>query len=74
MVPVTFFLPRGAAVLCASAAAEPADKGDRDGLVRRLDAGLEKAARYLVSKQSADGAWRSETYGACATALRSRPW
>ena len=28
------------------------------------DAALEKAARYLVSKQSADGAWRSETYGA----------
>ena len=29
-----------------------------------LDAALEKAARYLVAKQSADGAWRSETYGA----------
>ena len=33
-------------------------------MVRRLDAALEKAARYLVSKQSADGAWRSGTYGA----------
>jgi len=44
----------------------PANAADRDGgeLVRRLDAGLEKAARFLVSKQSADGAWRSETYGA----------
>ncbi len=52
--------------LCASAAAaaEPADKGDRAAMVRRLDAALEKAARYLVSKQSADGAWRSGTYGA----------
>jgi hypothetical protein len=30
----------------------------------RLDAGLASAARYLVRKQSRDGAWRSETYGA----------
>lgn len=29
-----------------------------------VDAALEKAARYLISKQSPDGAWRSETYGA----------
>jgi len=32
-------------------------------LVARLDASLAKAAQYLVSKQSDDGAWRSETYG-----------
>jgi squalene-hopene/tetraprenyl-beta-curcumene cyclase len=31
---------------------------------RRVDVALQKAARYLVSKQSPDGAWRSETYGA----------
>src|SRR4051812_11800138 len=30
----------------------------------RIDDGLKKAALYLLSKQSADGAWRSETYGA----------
>jgi len=29
-----------------------------------IDAALARAARYLVSKQSPDGAWRSETYGA----------
>ncbi len=32
---------------------------DRTELPRRLDAALEKATRYLVSKQSLDGAWRS---------------
>jgi hypothetical protein len=35
----------------------------RDGLAPRVDAALEKAAKYLISKQSPDGAWRSETYG-----------
>ena len=37
---------------------------DRSDLLRRIDASLEKAGRYLVNKQSPDGAWRSETYGA----------
>jgi squalene-hopene/tetraprenyl-beta-curcumene cyclase len=36
--------------------------GDEAAL--RTDAALGKAAHYLVSKQSPDGAWRSETYGA----------
>jgi hypothetical protein len=31
---------------------------------RDVDTALHKAAHYLVSRQSADGAWRSETYGA----------
>jgi len=31
--------------------------------VARIDASLERAARYMVAKQSPDGAWRSETYG-----------
>jgi squalene-hopene/tetraprenyl-beta-curcumene cyclase len=35
----------------------------REDLAPRVDAALEKAARFLISKQSADGAWRSETYG-----------
>ena len=30
---------------------------------RRVDVALRKAARYLVSNQSPDGAWRSEVYG-----------
>jgi len=37
---------------------------NRSALVKEIDASLEKAGRYLVAKQSADGAWRSETYGA----------
>lgn len=32
-------------------------------LVKRIDGALAKAAGFLVSKQSDDGAWRSETYG-----------
>lgn len=35
--------------------------GDR---VARIDRALAKAGRYLVAKQSSDGAWRSEVYGA----------
>ena len=54
----------GALLLVLLASAADAEDRDRADLVRRLDAALEKAARYLVSKQSADGAWRSETYGA----------
>ncbi|MGD0655987.1 MAG: hypothetical protein ABSA16_16750 [Thermoguttaceae bacterium] len=48
-------------LLASSAKAEDRDVTD---LTRRLDAALDKAARFLLSKQSADGAWRSETYGA----------
>ena len=36
---------------------------DRAALVTRIDRGLELAGKYLLDKQSADGAWRSETYG-----------
>ncbi len=32
-------------------------------LADRIDAGLLKAAHFLVAAQSADGAWRSDTYG-----------
>lgn len=34
-----------------------------EGLVKRIDAALGAAARFLVGTQSEDGAWRSETYG-----------
>lgn len=34
------------------------------GLVARIDTSLDLAGRYLISKQSPDGGWRSETYGA----------
>ena len=33
-------------------------------LLSRIDASLASAARFLLRKQSGDGAWRSETYGA----------
>jgi hypothetical protein len=36
----------------------------REELVSRLDKALTSAARYLIKKQSPDGAWLSETYGA----------
>jgi squalene-hopene/tetraprenyl-beta-curcumene cyclase len=35
----------------------------RAALPDRVDGALGRAARYIVSKQSADGSWRSETYG-----------
>lgn len=32
-------------------------------LISRIDASLGRAGRFLVKRQSADGGWRSETYG-----------
>jgi len=43
--------------------AEGAPTGEQAELLRRIDGSLAAAALYLVSKQSPDGAWRSETYG-----------
>ena len=34
-----------------------------DDLIARIDASLARVAEFIVSKQSDDGAWRSETYG-----------
>jgi squalene-hopene/tetraprenyl-beta-curcumene cyclase len=45
---------------CAANAEAPAG-GNSD---QRIEAALVRGAKYLVSKQSPDGAWRSETYGA----------
>lgn len=36
---------------------------ERPALVSRIDVSQELASKYLVQKQSPDGAWRSETYG-----------
>jgi len=49
-------------ILLACAAAAETPSGDE--AAGRAEAALRKAAEYLVSKQSSDGAWRSETYGA----------
>jgi len=48
-------------LLACTASAESPTGGES---ACRVDIALQKAARYLVSKQSPDGAWRSETYGA----------
>ena len=45
---------------CAARAESPRGGEPAD----RIDAALRKAARFLLEKQSPDGAWRSETYGA----------
>lgn len=49
-----------AVLLVHAPSAPPAD----DELVARIDAALARSGRFLVEAQSADGAWRSETYGA----------
>ena len=56
------WLPIAIAALLAVRIAAADD--NRADLVRRIDASLEKATRYLIAAQSPDGAWRSETYGA----------
>lgn len=50
-----------AVVLCAATAGWAQETAD---LVDRIDTALAKSGKYLISKQSPDGAWRSETYGA----------
>ena len=50
-----------AALLAVHVAAADDNRAD---LLRRIDASVEKATRYLIAAQSPDGAWRSETYGA----------
>jgi squalene-hopene/tetraprenyl-beta-curcumene cyclase len=53
-----------ALAFCTQTQAAPAAQADsQPDLVARIDTALAKAARYMLSKQSADGAWRSETYG-----------
>jgi squalene-hopene/tetraprenyl-beta-curcumene cyclase len=52
-----------AGCVLAAAVASGGDVTVRGGQVPSIDAALGRSARYLVSKQSRDGAWRSETYG-----------
>jgi hypothetical protein len=47
-----------------AAVALPGCRAGNAELVARIDTSLEIAGRYLISKQSPDGAWRSQTYGA----------
>ncbi len=56
-------------VMLVAAAAGAADGAPLESdqaapaLVERIDESLRRAGDYLVGRQSADGAWRSETYG-----------
>jgi hypothetical protein len=50
------------ALLCM--AATGCEQPPPQDLRSRVEIAMERAARYLISKQAADGTWRSETYGA----------
>ena len=39
------------------------DNRERSLRIERIDAAMANAARFMIEKQSPDGAWRSETYG-----------
>ena len=54
-----------AAAWLSLAAAGCAPPGD--ALTRRIDAALARAGRFLTARQSPDGTWRSDTYGAFKT-------
>ena len=43
-------------------------------LVRRINASLARAGRFLIEQQSDDGAWYSETYGALRTGPTLTPY
>ena len=57
------FLAAGCGTDGSDAPATAAKGQGAGGLVPRIDASLARAARYLVGKQSPDGAWRSQVYG-----------
>ncbi|MHC4981762.1 MAG: prenyltransferase/squalene oxidase repeat-containing protein [Planctomycetota bacterium] len=43
-------------------------------LIARIDQSLAQAGRFLISKQSPDGAWRSQTYGALRVGSALTPY
>ncbi|MHC4219340.1 MAG: hypothetical protein ACYSU7_12905 [Planctomycetota bacterium] len=59
----TFALALGG-LLCV--AATGCGQPPPEDLRSRVERGMDRAARYLISQQSADGTWRSRTYGALA--------
>ena len=50
-----------------------ANLAGRTSLQKQIDEALEKAAAYLVSKQSPEGPWRSETYGVLTDGITLTP-
>jgi len=57
------FLSGCAALGAAAIAGSTAKPGERKPLPLRIEAALDRACDYLIAHQSADGAWRSTTYG-----------
>ena len=49
---------------CATPSSSSPSRAPDGPLVTRLDRALARGAGYLIGRRSADGAWRSETYGA----------
>jgi hypothetical protein len=47
----------------SSLTTNPAGQDDRGSRIERVDRALAVAAEFLVDRQSADGAWRSDVYG-----------
>ena len=65
---LTPFSPLALALLALAGAAAcrswPEQQAARRAeLVKRIDQSLARAGKYLIARQSADGAWRSEVYG-----------
>ena len=52
----------GALLLCGIAAAA-CDRDPARADLAPVDAALDRAVRYMIERQSPDGAWRSEIYG-----------
>src|SRR5437870_4174548 len=61
---------------CGASDGEQGNRTDSRTLSRteRMDRALSTAARYLLDRQAADGAWRSETYGAFKDGSSLTPW
>jgi hypothetical protein len=57
------FLSGCAALGAAAIAGSTARPCERSPLPLRIEAALDRASDFLIAQQSADGAWRSKTYG-----------
>ncbi|MCY2929126.1 MAG: hypothetical protein NTV86_06450 [Planctomycetota bacterium] len=57
-------MKRLAGIACLACVALAGCRDDNAALVARIDRSLAAAGRFLIDRQSPDGAWRSQTYGA----------
>lgn len=60
-------------ILAAAASCGGCGEREPERLDARIDRALERAGAYLRSKQSPDGAWRSETYGTLRDGITLTP-